>query len=357
MDMSKVSTQFGSGFWEVGCGRVLGLGVARILGILNVTPDSFSDGGYFYDLGDAVGHGLRCLDAGADVLDIGGESTRPGAVRVDAGEQLRRVLPVIKGILRERPGAIISVDTTLGEVARAALEAGAHIINDVSAGREDARMFEIVKEFGAGLILMHRLREPGDDVYSTEYVDDEPVYGGEYGDGCGSGSGCGCGMQGVDDMGINHGRDARATGVVEVVKGFLEERARLAVEAGVRAGSIVVDPGLGFGKTVAQNCELIRRISDFAVSGYPVLSACSRKSFLGRVGGQAGRGIGAGAGVGLSGGQGGGVSGGVGSGVGKPVDRDGGTLGISGYHYAVGVRLFRVHDVAGHKELLKIISS
>ena len=285
--------------WEIGGSGFLGLDRARIMAVVNVTPDSFSDGGKLGSVEEAVVLGLKCLDEGGDILDIGGESTRPGATRVEAGEQVRRVVPVVEGILEKRGDAIVSVDTTLGEVARAAVRAGAKIINDVSAGLEDDGIFEVAAEYGTGLVLMHRLRPPEGDVFSDRYgAGDEPRYAAEDG------------------------------GVVGVVTGFLRRRVEAAEEAGVGRGKIVVDPGLGFGKTVGQNMELIRNMGEMGRRlGLVVLSAASRKSFVGAM-----------------------------CGVDEPAERVFGTLGVSASHYLDGVRLYRVHDVRAHVELFSVLA-
>ncbi len=291
--------------WELGRGRRLSLECARVMAIVNVTPDSFSDGGELATIEDAVEYGLECLDAGADVLDIGGESTRPGAARVGVEEQIARVVPVVRGILEARPEAILSVDTTLPLVAEAALEAGAFIVNDVSAGLEGAGegggdgMFELVAKFGAGMVLMHRLRAPRDDVYSDAYGDgDVPDY-------------------------------EREGGVVQVVGDFLQGRADAAICAGVERSRIVIDPGLGFGKTVAQNFELIRGAGGVQAGlGYPILSGASRKSFIGAV-----------------------------TGIAEPRERVAGSVAVSVSQYLAGVRLFRVHDVAAQRQGLAVAMS
>ncbi|MEX2218535.1 MAG: dihydropteroate synthase [Phycisphaerales bacterium] len=262
----------------------------RLVAILNLTPDSFYDGGRLGTVEEAVRAAERAVADGADVLDLGGESTRPGAQRVGPEEQVRRIVPVI-GAIRARGGAAgdipISVDTTLAPVARAALDAGADAINDVSAGAEDAGMFGLAAQRSAGLILMHRLRPPERDSYSDRYA--EPP---RYGD------------------------------VAAEVSAFLRERCAAAGARGVAPGSIVIDPGLGFGKTVEQNLELIRRTGELAALGYPVLSGLSRKSFTGRAAGLA---------------------------ESTPAERLGATLALSVAHLIAGARLFRVHDVAEHR--------
>jgi dihydropteroate synthase len=193
-------------------------------------------------------------EAGARVVDVGGESTRPGAAPVEDDEQIRRTQPVIKAIRRrfDRESLLISIDTTRTRVAEAALETGADIINDVSAGRDDDRMFALAAAGRCGLILMHRLRSPERDSYSHQYETSPPEYGGDvFGD----------------------------------VRQFLLDRCEAASRFGVRRDAMVIDPGLGFGKTVQQNFELIGRTDELIALGFPVLSAASRKSFIGAVSG------------------------------------------------------------------------
>lgn len=212
-----------------------------VMGILNVTPDSFSDGGRFFERETAVEHGLRMVEEGADILDIGGESTRPGAELTSEEEELNRVIPVIEAIRRsvEVP---ISVDTSKSGVARLALNAGADMLNDVSALRIDPGIAELAAERAVPLCLMHMLGMP-----KTMQVN--PEYG--------------------DLMG-------------EIIA-FLRERAEAAAEVGVEPANILVDPGIGFGKTVAHNLEILRRLRELRGLGYPVLVGPSRKSFIGRV--------------------------------------------------------------------------
>ena len=259
------------------------------MGVLNVTPDSFSDGGAYQDPAAAIEYGLAMVEQGACIIDVGGESTRPGAQRVPHGEQIARTVPVIEQ-LRPRSDVLISIDTTLSLVAAAALDAGADIVNDVAAGTEDERMGVLAAERGCGLVLMHRLVPPEADTYSDQY--DRPP---DYGD------------------------------VVTDVRAYLEARCRAAVVCGVDPSAIVIDPGLGFGKTVEQNYELIRRAGELTGTGYPVLSAASRKSFVGAV-----------------------------TGVTEPGRRVIGSTAVSVIHWLAGVRLFRVHDVAAHREALAV---
>ena len=224
-----------------------------LMGILNATPDSFSDGGDHLDPDAAADAGVAMVEAGAAMLDVGGESTRPGAERVHAGDQVARVVPVIQELRRRETtrSIVITVDTTLAEVAEAALDAGADAINDVSAGLEDPAILEVAASRGSGLVLMHRLQPPDRDRYSDRY-EEPPAY----------------------------------ADVVEEVRSFLDERATRAEEAGVRPEAIVVDPGLGFGKSVSQNFQLLRHLERIVADGRPVLAGASRKSFLGAVSGE-----------------------------------------------------------------------
>ena len=278
--------------WQVAGGRLLPLDCARLIGVLNVTPDSFSDGGEFSGVREAVAHARRLLDEGACIIDVGGESVRPGARRVRAREQIAGVVPVIRGLRRETD-ALISIDTTRSDVAEAALAAGADIINDVSAGTEDERMLPLAVRRRTGLILMHRLRPPEADSYSDRYLD-EPVY---------------------DD-------------VVATVRLYLLKRVEAAVRLGIHPAAVVIDPGLGFGKSVSQSYRLIAAIGELVGTGHPVLSAVSRKSFLGAV-----------------------------TGVARPRERVIGSTAVSVIHWLAGVRLFRVHDVAAHREALAVVAA
>jgi len=215
----------------------------RIMGILNVTPDSFSDGGRFLARDVAVAHGRELAAQGADFLDVGGESTRPGAEPVGVEEERRRVVPVLEGLAGS--DAQLSVDTSKVAVARAALDAGAHYVNDVTAFRAEPAMAALVAERGADCCLMHMKGAP-------RTMQDDPRY---------------------DD-------------VVAEVKGFLEERMAFAVSEGVPEERIHLDPGIGFGKTAEHNLELIRRLDEIAALGRPVLIGVSRKAFLGRITGR-----------------------------------------------------------------------
>jgi dihydropteroate synthase len=246
-----------------------------VMGIVNVTPDSFSDGGRYTDASAAIAHALQLEADGAAILDIGGESTRPGAEPVAADEEIRRVVPVIEGLHQRKVRAQISVDTSKAAVAAAALDAGATLVNDVTALRGDPAMAELVAARGVQCCLMHMLGEP-------RTMQDDPRY---------------------DD-------------VVAEVKTFLEERMAFAVSQGVLEERILLDPGIGFGKTAEHNLELLARVGDLVALGRPVVIGTSRKSFLGRI-------------------------------TGRTVDdRLAGTIATNVLAYERGARVFRVHDVA-----------
>ena len=251
-----------------------------VMGVVNVTPDSFSDGGLFLDPDAAVAHGERLISEGADILDVGGESTRPGADPVSVDEELRRVIPVI-----ERLSGAISIDTSKADVAERALDAGATIVNDVSALRFDPRMAEAAARAEA-LCLMHMLGEP-------RTMQDDPRY---------------------DD-------------VVSDVKAFLEERLAFAVAQGIAEERVWLDPGIGFGKTLEHNLELLRRLDEIVAIGRPVVVGTSRKSFLGRITGRAEH------------------------------DRVAGTVATNVMALERGARVFRVHDVAQAADALKVAAS
>ncbi|HVC89701.1 MAG TPA: dihydropteroate synthase [Acidobacteriaceae bacterium] len=225
--------------------RQLSLGPrTMVVGVVNVTPDSFSDGGKFFSAARAVEHALRLLDEGADILDLGGESTRPGTrPPVSAQEELDRVLPVIEAILHERSGTILSIDTYKAETARAAVTAGAEIVNDVSGFLWDPGMAAICAELGCGVILMHTRGR------SQEWRTQPPLPHDE---------------------------------VVPLVLRELEQRTRAALAAGVRQAAMVLDPGFGFGKALDENYPLLAHFEALHALGYPLLAGPSRKSFLGK---------------------------------------------------------------------------
>lgn len=247
----------------------------ELMGVVNVTPDSFSDGGMFLDPAAAIAHGRRLASEGAAILDVGGESTRPGAQPVAADEECRRVVPVIEGLLAAAVGARLSIDTSKAPVAAAALRAGATIVNDVTALRGAPEIAGLVADCGAELCLMHMLGDPRT-------------------------------MQ----------KDPRYDDVVSDVKRFLEERLAFAVSNGVAEERILLDPGIGFGKTVAHNLELLARLGEIVALGRPVVIGTSRKSFIGRL-------------------------------TGRDVEhRLAGTIATNVLAYERGARIFRVHDVA-----------
>jgi dihydropteroate synthase len=212
-----------------------------VLGIVNVTPDSFSDGGRYAATEAAVAHGLELVRQGADLLDIGGESSRPGAMPVPVEEELRRVVPVVRELAR-RTAVPLSVDTTKAEVARQALEAGAHVVNDITALRGDPALAEVVRAFRAGVILMHMQGTP-------ETMQINPTYG----------------------------------DVVGEVGRFLEARLQACADLGIAAGQVVLDPGIGFGKTAGHNLQLLARLHELGRLGRPVCLGVSRKGFLGHL--------------------------------------------------------------------------
>ena len=212
-----------------------------IMGILNVTPDSFSDGGYYLDVPDAINHAKKMVVEGADVIDIGGESSRPGASPASTEEELARVLPVVEGLV-DGISVPVSIDTCKSAVARRALEAGAHLINDITALRGDAVMANVVVEMNAGVILMHMRGTP-------RTMQRSPVY---------------------DD-------------VVLEISSWFQRRIKEAETTGIPPGQIIIDPGIGFGKTVDHNLEILRRLGEFRHLNKPILIGTSRKSFIGKI--------------------------------------------------------------------------
>jgi dihydropteroate synthase len=266
------------------------------MGVVNVTPDSFSDGGLFLDAGAAIAQGRALVAEGADILDVGGESTRPGAEPVAAAEELRRVVPAVEGLAEAGLDVQISVDTYKSTVARAALDAGASLVNDVTAFRADPEMAGLVAQSGADCCLMHMLGEPRTM---------QRVGGPKYED------------------------------VVEEVKAFLEERLEFAVREGVERERIMLDPGIGFGKTEAHNLELLRRLPELLTLGAPIVIGTSRKGFLGRIIARA-------------------------AGRTEPVgvaDRLAGTVASNVLAYERGASVFRVHEVAPVREALAVAAA
>jgi len=212
-----------------------------IMGILNVTPDSFSDGGLYLEKDKAIEHGLRMISDGADIIDVGGESTRPSSDPTPADEELKRVLPVISG-LRKHTKSLISVDTSKSKVAEHAIAEGADIINDISAFRNDPQMISVAAQTGAPVVLMHMKGTP-------KTMQQEPSY----------------------------------ENVVSEIKSFLQEKIAFAVQNGVDREKLIVDPGIGFGKRFEDNLTLIRKLNDFAALDRPILVGISRKSFIGKI--------------------------------------------------------------------------
>jgi len=260
-----------------------------VMGVVNVTPDSFSDAGRYFDPGAAVEHGLALEADGATILDVGGESTRPGADPVEGDEESRRVVPVIEALVAAGVRAQISVDTMKAEVAERALAAGATLVNDVTALRAAPELAELTAAAGADLCLMHMQNPPNQPPSPPRYDD-----------------------------------------IVAEVKSFLEERMAFAVAHGVPEEKIILDPGFGggsFGKDVAQNLELLRRLSELVALGRPILVGTSRKGFLGEL-------------------------------TGRPVnERVAATIATNVIAYGRGARMFRVHDVAPLYDALMVTAA
>ncbi len=256
------------------------------MGVVNVTPDSFSDGGLFLDTDDAVRHALELVAEGADILDVGGESTRPGSEPVAEDEERRRVVPVLERVAAAGARVQLSIDTSKPDVAGAALDAGATYVNDVTAFRADPGMAGLVAERGVECCLMHMLGEP-------RTMQDDPRYG----------------------------------DVVSDVKAFLEERLAFAVAEGVPEERVMLDPGIGFGKTLEHNLELLRRLDEIVALGRPVVVGTSRKSFLGRI---TGREVG---------------------------ERLPGTIATNVLALERGASVFRVHEVAPVRDALAVAAA
>jgi len=263
--------------------RVLELGPRTlVMGILNVTPDSFSDGGAFADPDRAIRHAWRLVEEGADILDIGGESTRPGAQGVSAGEELRRVVPVLEALAGSCP-IPVSIDTSKSEVGRAALERGASLVNDITALKRDPELGAAAAAFGAGAVLMHMRGEPGT-------------------------------MQ----------RLAPSPDILAEIDAWAGEAAARAQEMGIGADCVVLDPGIGFGKTPGQNLEIIRNLGRLAAAGFPLLLGPSRKSFIGHY-------------------------------LGDPkADRSWGTAAMVAASILSGAHIVRVHDVAAARDVARV---
>jgi dihydropteroate synthase len=267
--------------------RTLKLGERTlVMGILNVTPDSFSDGGAYSHENAAVERALQMVEEGADIIDIGGESTRPGAEPVPETEEIRRTVPIISNI-REHSDIPISIDTMKAEVAFQALEAGADIINDVSAFKADDQMAATAERTGAGVVLMHKKGSP-------ETMQDDP----EYHD------------------------------VVGEVQVYLQARMDFAAQHGIARDRMVIDPGIGFGKTVEHNLELLRALPELSACCSPILIGASRKSFIGQLTGRK-----------------------------DPADRMAGSLGIAAWSILQGAHILRVHDVIDTCDVCRMLDT
>ena len=255
-----------------------------VMGIVNVTPDSFSDGGKFFSPEFAITHASKLIRQGADIIDIGGESTRPGAEQVPESEELKRVIPVIEKIRIENPGILISIDTTKASVAKHAVEAGANIINDVSGLSFDNNMVGIVKRFDIPVVIMHMKGNPQNMQSNPKYKD-----------------------------------------IVNEILDFFKIKIKIAIQSGINRSMIILDPGIGFGKTVEHNFELLSRLNEFNVLELPIMIGPSRKSFIGIT-------------LDL-----------------PPDDRVEGTAAAVSAGVMNGANIVRVHDVKSMKRVVRII--
>ncbi len=254
---------------------------ALIMGILNATPDSFSDGGQYNNLGSAVNHGKQMIDEGADIIDIGGESTRPGAKRIGVEEQIERVVYIIQAISETKPRHVaISIDTTLSSVAEAALDAGASMVNDVSGGNDDPEIMALCADKQCPYIIVHRLGTP-------ETMQDNPQY----------------------------------ADVVAEIESFLKRRVEDCIKAGIDKRNIVIDPGIGFGKTRQHNLLLLKNLDVFVATGNTVLLGTSRKRFMGAI-----------------------------CAVNAPPELIGATTATTALGVQAGAKIFRVHDVKPNRQ-------
>jgi dihydropteroate synthase len=257
-----------------------------LMGVLNITPDSFSDGGNFLNPELATKQALQMFAEGADIIDMGAESSRPGAETISTQQELDRLMPVLQKIRSESAG-LISVDTTKSAVAREALMAGANIINDISGLTEDPAMWQVVKEFNCTFVAMHRLSKSRDMQKNPQYEN-----------------------------------------VVQTVSDFFKDTIHKTQELGIDLRKLILDPGIGFGKTLEHNLALIQSAEEFLKLGVPVLYGTSRKSFIGQILGQL-----------------------------DPMRRLPGTLASAAALHAQGVRLFRVHDVKAHRDFFKVLQA
>jgi len=275
----RARTADGAGLQTLGVGPL-------VVGILNATPDSFSDGGDFERVEAAASRAEKMLDEGAAIIDVGGESTRPGSDPVSPEEERRRVVPTIEAILEAHPDAVVSIDTYRASTAESALDAGASLVNDVSALR-DPDMAPLVAERGVPMVLMHMLGDP-------KTMQKDPRYG----------------------------------DVVAEVRDFLARKAEEAVAAGVAEADVILDPGIGFGKTLEHNLLLLKHLDEIVGLGFPVLVGASRKGFLGKL-----------------------------TGADDPKDRLFGTVATTVLAYQKGAALFRVHDVRPNVEVLAVAAA
>ncbi|MEL1225975.1 MAG: dihydropteroate synthase [Candidatus Neomarinimicrobiota bacterium] len=255
-----------------------------VMGIVNVTPDSFSDGGNFFSSELAISHASKLITQGADIIDIGGESTRPGAEQVSESEELKRVIPVIEKIRTDNPTILISIDTTKASVAKHAVEAGADIINDVSGLSFDNNMIGIVESFNIPVVIMHMKGNPQNMQLNPKYKD-----------------------------------------IVNEILDFFKMKIKIAIQSGINRSMIILDPGIGFGKTVEHNFELLSRLNEFNVLELPIMIGPSRKSFIGIT-------------LDL-----------------PPEDRVEGTAAAVSAGVMNGANIVRVHDVKSMKRVVKII--
>jgi len=275
-------------FWQVGARRIDFDAGGLMMGILNTTPDSFSDGGEFFDLDQAVDHALEMEAEGAAIIDVGGESTRPGAAEVNEDDEMRRVIPVIEQIVgRKKAETLISIDTSKASVAREAVEAGADVINDVTGLLGDVRMLEVAAECDAGLVIMHMKGTPRTMQAAPEYED-----------------------------------------VVAEVRDFFMERLATCERAGIDPRRICFDPGIGFGKTVEHNLQLMRGLEDLRVTDRPLLLGVSRKSFIGKLIGSE-----------------------------RIEDRSWGTVALTAFAREAGVEIYRVHEVRANLEAMRMVEA
>ena len=255
-----------------------------VMGILNVTPDSFSDGGLFYNTDEAVSHALQLIEYGIDIIDIGGESTRPGAKKISEEEEIQRIIPVVKEIRELSPEIIISIDTTKSIVAQKAIQCGANIINDISGFSFDNKMIDVIRETKVPVIIMHMQGDPSN-------MQNNPVY---------------------NDL-------------ITDISSFFKSKIKLAIDAGIKKKQIILDPGIGFGKKVRDNFQLINQLNEFCKLGFPVMIGPSRKSFIGTT-------------------------------LNLPVDdRLEGTAAAVAVGVMNGARIVRVHDVKEIKRVVTIV--